>query len=64
MFSLDQILVDLHWTKSNKDILEKEMKKQKLAWLVGYIALCANRNIKSPFQLLPQSDLVIELSKR
>ena len=26
-------------------IQEKEMQEQKLAWFVGYIALCANRNM-------------------
>jgi len=26
-------------------IQEKEINKQKLAWFLGYLALCANRNM-------------------
>ena len=32
-------------TKSNVYIQEKEIHKQKLAWFVGYLALCPNRNM-------------------
>ena len=53
-------------TKSIKFIHKKEMQKQKVAWLVGYVALCKKRNTKSPFQLLPArvSALRYKLSKR
>ena len=32
-------------TKSKVYIQEQEIHKQKLAWFVGYLALCANRNM-------------------
>jgi len=38
-------------------IQEKEMQKQKLAWFVGYLALCDNEiYAKSTFKFLPWSD--------
>ena len=41
MFFLDQILINSHQLY----IQEKEIQEQNLAWFVGYLALCINRNM-------------------
>ena len=46
-YVLDQILVNSNWELNLTYTFgqEKEMQKQKLAWFVGYLALCINRNM-------------------